>query len=169
MYRYNTPPQTVKTTYMKPILLFICWLYTAPIIGQLSNEVPVDHVYRLLEVDQKPELADGMYTLAMFVGENFQLPELHNKKIKLFMGFVVELDGSISQQRFIHMDVKPLHENLVVERTPEEKQREKELLATLDEEALRVLLLFEGKWKPALKDGIPVRCQYNVPFNLSFE
>lgn len=155
---------------MKKFLLVLTWLISAPLLAQSLASSASDQVYRSLEVDQKPELINGMYTLALFVGENFKLPsELHNKKVKVFVGFIVEVDGTTTAHRYINMNVKPLREEMNRPLSKEERASERALLKSMEEEALRVIQLFDGKWKPAMKDGKIVRCQVNVPFNLNLE
>lgn len=135
-----------------------------------SSKTDAATVYRSTEVDSKPEIKDGMYTLPLYVSQNFKLPDVHNKKLKLFVGFVVETDGSISEIRFIYLDVKPLDESKITEtQTEEQKKYESAQLETMKAEAVRVISGFKKKWIPAVKNGKQVRCQFNYPINFNLE
>ncbi|NMH28882.1 energy transducer TonB [Flavobacterium silvaticum] len=128
-----------------------------------------EKLYRTPEVDSKPEIQEGMYILPLYVSQNFKLPDVHNKKVKLFVGFVVETDGTISNVKFIHQSVTPLKEGTDAAQTPEQKKKETELLDTMKAESVRVISGFKKPWNPAIKNGKPVRCQYNYPINFNLE
>ena len=159
---------------MRRILFLFClfsqagFAQKAATAQNVSSAPAEEKLYRTPEVDAKPEIQEGMYTLPLYVSQNFKLPEVHNKKVKLFVGFIVETDGTISNVKFIHMSVSPLKE---VSDTlpPEQRQRESELLDTMKPEAVRVISGFKKPWNPAMKNGKPVRCQYNYPINFNLE
>ncbi|RYG46417.1 MAG: hypothetical protein EOO01_16240 [Chitinophagaceae bacterium] len=155
---------------LKKILL-IC-LFTGICAAQktaLSTSAAntAEKLYRTTDVDSKPEIKEGMYTLPLFVSQNFKLPNVHNYKVKLFIGFVVETDGSITNIRFIHQNVTPLREGSVIDE--EQKKKDSALLDTMKPESVRVMTAFNKLWVPAMKDGKPVRCQYNYPMNFNLE
>lgn len=158
---------------MKKIIAFLLLANIGMSAQTASNPaIAADNakLYRTPEVDSKPELKDGMYTLSLFISQHFTMPEVQNKKLKLFVGFVVETDGTISDIKFIHLSVKDLIENPnLAPLTDEEKKHETAQLDNMKTEAVRVLSLFKNKWNPAVKDGKPVRCQYNYPINFNIE
>lgn len=127
-----------------------------------------EKVYRTPEVDSKPEVKDGMYTLPLFVSQNFKMPDVHNKKVKIFVGFIVELDGTISNIRFIHQSVNPIDDKLPAP-SAEQAEKERILLKTMEAESVRVITAFRKPWNPAVKDGKLVRCQFNYPINFNLE
>lgn len=138
--------------------------------GQTAEPLIPKPVFRTPEVDSKPEIKDGMYTLPLFVSQNIKLPSVRNKKLKVFVSFVVETNGKISDVQFVHLSVKELIAANVPENLSEEakltEQKELDLLKT---EAVRVVQLFDREWIPATKDGKPVRCHYNYPININLE
>ncbi len=77
-----------------------------------------------------------------FVRENIKYPKIAAEKGiqgNVFVGFIVEKDGSITNIKIV---------------------RGKD--PSLDEEALRVTKLMP-KWKPAMQRGKPVRCILTMP------
>jgi len=126
-------------------------------------------IYRTPEVDVKPEIAKGMYTLALFTSQNLKMPDVHNKKVKIFVGFVVETNGSISDVKFIYMSAKDIDDAKARSVSEDQKKYELAELDGMKAESVRVVSQFSETWKPALKDGKPVRCQFNYPINFTME
>lgn len=145
------------------ILLFVCTLAPA------QNQIP-EKVYRTTEVDVKPNLAPGMYTLTKFVSDNFQFPEIRNKKIRIFTSFVVETDGSMSEIKAFYISVGDLIPSDAAKNlTEDEKLAEQKVFDGMRTEAARVLGLFTSKWSPAEIAGKPVRCLFNYPISFNIE
>ena len=87
---------------MKPFFFFIllCSLTASAQIASTDTAVPstTDKPYRSTEVDLKPQVKDGNYTLSMFISDNFKFPPaIKNKKITIFSSFVVEADGTMTE------------------------------------------------------------------------
>lgn len=156
---------------MTRCLLFLMVLSTLTVSRAQTSEPAIPQtVFRTPEVDSKPEIKDGMYTLPLFVSQNIKLPSVRNKKLKVFVSFIVETNGKISDVRFVYLSVKDLvAANVPENQTEEEKTAEQEQLNLLKEEAVRVVKLFDREWIPATKDGKPVRCHYNYPININLE
>lgn len=95
-------------------------------------------------VDVMPEFPGGINRFLAYVGQNFEKPENIDTTVTIFMLFVVEKDGSMS-------DIKVL-------RNPG---------YGLDKEAIRVLKAQKTKWKPGIKDGKPVRVLYTLPIKVT--
>jgi len=94
---------------------------------------------------KQPQFPGGMEEFYMFIGKNFKMPaEASKNKIegKIFMGFTIEKDGSLSQIKI-----------------------EKDLGKGLGDEALRVLKL-SPKWIPASEKGKPVSVYYQLPITI---
>jgi protein TonB len=142
-------------------------------IASTETAVPSasEKIYRSPEVDIKPQIKDGNYTLSLFISENFKFPEaIKNKKITIFSSFVVEPDGSMTDIKAFYISVKDYIKTEVVKiTTQEEKINEADQIETMKGEAVRVLKLFKKTWQPALKEGKPVRCLYNYPINFNIE
>ncbi|HEY0090913.1 MAG TPA: hypothetical protein VGB43_00375 [Flavobacterium sp.] len=145
------------------LLLFITFAATA----QTSTE---EKIFRTTEVDQKPDLKDGMYTFSMFISENFKFPEIRNKKIRIFTSFIVEPDGRMNDVKAFYISVKDyLPVETVKIQTEEEKQKESLAYEAMKTEAARVVGLFNQTWIPAKVGGKPVRCLYNYPISFNIE
>ena len=79
-----------------------------------------------------------------FLSDNIQYPkEAEKAKIegRVLVGFIVDVDGAISESRVEHSS-HPL----------------------LDREALRVVRLMPA-WNPAMENGKPVKVRYHLPVN----
>lgn len=101
----------------------------------------------------KPEIpAEYMGGIEAFyksLEKTMRYPEIalrNNVQGKIFIAFIVEKDGSLS--------------NIHVLRG---------IGSGCDEEAMRVVQLSSGKWKPGMQGGVAVRTQYTVPISFSIE
>jgi hypothetical protein len=80
-----------------------------------------------------------------FVGENYIVPKGFKENGKIFMEFIVEKDGGLSNITII-----------------------KDAGFGTGEEAVRVLKMCP-KWIPATENGKPVKVQYSLPITLQAE
>ncbi|HEX9980288.1 MAG TPA: hypothetical protein VGB50_06965 [Flavobacterium sp.] len=153
---------------MKNIILF---LFVFVAIGTTAQNSSSEKVYRTTEVDSKPDLKEGMYSLTMFVSQNFKIPaEIKNKKIRIFTSFIIEPDGVMTDLKSFYISVKDyIPSEVVVIQTEAEKTSEAMLYDDMKREAARVLSLFNAKWIPAQMSGKPVRCLYNYPISFNIE
>jgi periplasmic protein TonB len=95
------------------------------------------------DVDVIPEPEEGLQAFLSYIGNNIRYPEEARKQGiqgKVFIGFVVNKDGSIS--------------NVAVE---------KGLGHGLDEEAVRVISSYDKKWKPGISKGKAVNTKLVLP------
>ena len=152
---------------MKKTLLILACILTFCGYAQDAN----DKIWRTTEVHSKPDLDKGMYTLRMFVADNFKIPDaLKNKKITVFTSFIVEPDGSMTDRKSFFVSAKDLVPTAAVQiQTEEQKAAEAKALDEMKVEAGRVLNLFNEKWIPAQVSGKPVRCLYNYPIVFAVE
>lgn len=105
-----------------------------------------DEIYTVVE--QNPEFPGGMDALLQWLGTHVEYPEearSQGLEGKVYVTFVVERDGSISNVRVI---------------SP------KETLAPLNEEAVRVVKSMP-RWKPGKQRGKRVRVQFNLPIQFA--
>ena len=110
--------------------------------------LPVEdtHIYDAGGIDSYPEFEGGMAAWSKFIQRNLRYPYAAQEKEvegKVFLSFVVEIDGSIT-------DVTLL----------------KGIGAGCDEEAMRVIKK-SPKWKPGQQQNRKVRVRYTMP--LSFQ
>ena len=111
-------------------------------LSELGDAADADTVYNIVE--QMPEFPGGEQAMMKFVAENVKYPqEAKDKNIsgRVFVSFVVEKDGSVS-------NVKVL----------------RGIGGGCDEEAARVISAMP-KWKPGKQKGEPVRVSYQIPIN----
>ena len=111
-------------------------------LSTLGDKTENDSIYQI--VDEMPQYPGGEKAMMEYVAKNVKYPqEAKDKDIagRVFVGFVVEKDGSIS-------NVKVL----------------RGIGGGCDEEAVRVISSMP-KWKPGIKDGKPVRVSYMMPLN----
>lgn len=97
-------------------------------------------------VDEYPEFTGGMKAFAKYMERNLRYPSQAQDdgvQGKVFVSFVVEKDGSIT-------DVKIL----------------RGIGYGCDEEAMKVIKK-SPLWKPGKNKGIPVRVRYNMPINFN--
>ena len=159
---------------MKLLLFFLAFSISASAqIASTDASITVndEKVFRSTDVDLKPQLKDGMYTLSLFISENFKFPEaIKNKKITIFSSFIVEPDGTLTNIKAFHVNVKDYLPTDVVKITTEnEKINQLDQIETMKAETVRVLKLFKKTWIPATKEGKSVRCLYNYPINFNIE
>ena len=116
-----------------------------PEVGEVENSDFVD-VYTIVE--QMPAFPGGEEKLIEFVSKNVEYPQEAKEEGvqgRVFVGFVVEKDGSVG-------DVKLL----------------RGIGHGCDEEAVRVVKMLP-KWKPGMHNGVFVRVSYQIPINFKLE
>ncbi|CAH0334553.1 hypothetical protein FVB9288_00141 [Flavobacterium sp. CECT 9288] len=99
-------------------------------------------LYNTSEILEKPDFPGGIMEFYRFVGNNYKTPEQPDLKGKIYITFIVEKDGSIT-------DVKNL----------------RDIGFGTGEEAIRVLNL-SPKWIPGKVKGEPVRVLYSLPITI---
>nr|WP_315143618.1 M56 family metallopeptidase [uncultured Flavobacterium sp.] len=107
-----------------------------------ATSVPNNDVYTVAGVTEHPDFPGGMKKFYQFVANNFQIPIDLKGNGKIYIKFIVEMDGSITNEEIL-----------------------RDIGFGTGEEAIRVIKL-SPKWIPAKKDGVPVRVQYSLPITL---
>lgn len=137
----STTVQKKVTTI--PIDLFASADSTIANIEDDDDQPDIDLIYDGVSVDVKASFPDGTGELMKFLRDNTNYPakalEL-NVQGRVYVKFVVEIDGTVSQVEAIK---GPKH--------------------GLRKEAERVTKLIP-KWNPATKNGKPVRSYFRLPF-----
>jgi len=103
-------------------------------------------IYDGSSLDKYPEYEGGMAAWSKFIQRNLRYPELateNGTQGKVFVSFVVERDGSISDVTLI-----------------------KGIGSGCDEEAMRVIKK-SPRWKPGFQHHIPVRVRYTMPLSFT--
>lgn len=96
-------------------------------------------IYNTAGIEIKPEYPGGMTEFYNFIGKNFRVPDVKGLAGKIFVSFVIEKDGSIT-------DVKVI----------------RDIGYGTGEEAVRVLQNCKN-WIPGEQQGKKVRVLYSLP------
>lgn len=99
-------------------------------------------IYSTAGIEVQPEYPGGIQKFYAFVGKNYQMPEEEGLKGKVYVSFVVEKDGTLT-------DIKVI----------------RDIGYGTGKEAIRVLKS-SPKWSPAEQNGKKVRCAYTLPISL---
>jgi len=99
-------------------------------------------VYNTAGIEVKPDFPGGMDKFYQFVSKNYQTPEEEGLKGKVYVTFVVEKDGSLT-------DIKVL----------------RDIGYGTGKEAIRVLNKCP-KWSAGEQNGKKVRCTFSLPINI---
>ena len=116
-------------------------------LDELAKEGPDERgIYQIVE--EMPEFPGGEEAIREFVAKNIQYPQ---KAIdagaygRVFVGFVIEPDGSVSNVTLL-----------------------RGIGFGCDEEAMRVVKMMP-KWQPGMQNGEAVRVSYMIPINFKLE
>ena len=101
-----------------------------------------NEVYNTAGITEKPDFPGGIMEFYKFVGNNFKTPEQPNLKGKVYITFIIEKDGSLS-------DIKNI----------------RDIGFGTGEEAIRVLKICPN-WIPGKLNGVPVRVMYSLPITI---
>jgi TonB family protein len=99
--------------------------------------------YNYTELEVQPQFGEGMEDTYIFLGQNIRYPpEASRNGVtgKIYLSFMVCADGTTCEYEFL-----------------------KRLGSGCDEEALRVVQMMSGKWKPGLDRGRKVKVKFNLP------
>ena len=110
---------------------------TAAVVEEVDNTV-----YNTAGIEVKPEFPGGIEKFYKFVGTNYVTPEEDGLKGKVFVSFVVEKDGSLT-------DIKVI----------------RDIGYGTGKEAIRVLKK-SPRWAPGVQNGKPVRVLYSLPITI---
>jgi len=115
-----------------------------PKMAMPTNEkLPDDHIYNTVGLEKKPDFPGGMMAFYEFITKNYRMPKTKGLTGSVYVAFVVEKDGSVS-------DIKVI----------------RDIGHGTGEEAVRVLLKCP-KWIPGEQNGKTVRVLYSLPIKLN--
>jgi len=121
-------------------------LTVEPVGNGPSQVVEEDNnIYNTAGIEVKPDFPGGLDKFYKFIGKNFQTPEEEGLSGKIFVTFVVEKDGSLT-------DIKVL----------------RDIGYGTGKEAIRVLKSCP-KWNPGEQNGKKVRVLYSLPISIQSE
>jgi hypothetical protein len=112
-----------------------------------KNEAITSTTIEVMELDPEstqtqPTFPGGIEKFYEFIGKNYKMPDVKDLKGKIYIQFIIEKDGSLTEIKSI-----------------------RDLGNGTAEEAIRVLKL-SPKWIPGEQDGKPVRVQYSLPISI---
>jgi TonB family protein len=113
--------------------------------GSIKSE-NTDKIYDFVSIEKQPEFPGGIAKFYKYLGGSIKYPKMaqeNNVQGKVFLSFVVEKDGSLT-------DI----------------QITRGLGSGTDEEAIRVLKE-SPKWYPGIQNGLAVRVKYNINVNFT--
>ncbi len=110
---------------------------TAAVVEEVDNTI-----YNTAGIEVKPEFPGGMEKFYGYVGKNYQAPEEEGLKGKVYVTFVVEKDGSLT-------DIKVI----------------RDIGYGTGKEAIRVLNKCP-RWNPGEQNGKKVRVLYSLPITI---
>lgn len=118
-------------------------LTVAPVGPGPTKIVDEDNqIYNTAGIEVKPEFPGGMAKFYKYVGSNYRAPDEEGLKGKIYVTFVVEKDGSLT-------DIKVL----------------RDIGYGTGKEAIRVLER-SPRWNPGVQNGKPVRVLYSLPITI---
>jgi protein TonB len=119
-------------------------LTVAPVGNGPAKVVEADdnQIYNTAGIEVKPEFPGGMDKFYGYVQKNYRAPEEEGLKGKVYVTFVVEKDGSLT-------DIKVL----------------RDIGYGTGKEAIRILNKCP-RWNPGVQNGKPVRVLYSLPITI---
>jgi hypothetical protein len=115
-------------------------------IPSIHGDPPKERDLIICPVEKQPEFIGGHKAMFKFLSDNIHYPNnIDNFYGTLYIGFVVETDGTLSDVS-IKRGIKPM-----------------------DEEAIHVVKLMSGKWTCGYQNGKPVRVAYTIPIKICLE
>ena len=143
---------------MTPLFLGLLLLASNTTKAQVTTENQIDRGEVLVQtvnkenkkssdvyiaVEKRPEFPGGIQLFYDFIGKNFNVPKVKDLNGRIYVQFVIEKDGSLT-------DIKTV----------------RDIGYGTKEEAIRVLKL-SPKWIPGEQKGKKVRVQYSLPITIS--
>lgn len=130
--------KTIATSILFVTLLFVFGSKTVAQEVKSSTEKEISNELTS-GITQQPKFPGGMIAFYKFVGSNFITPAELKGKGRLYMTFMIEKDGSLSEFEIL-----------------------RDMGFGTGEEAIRVLKLCP-KWIPGRDNNQPIRVKYNLP------
>ncbi|PZO29918.1 MAG: hypothetical protein DCF13_04880 [Flavobacteriaceae bacterium] len=127
---------------MKYLAIIFLMLLSTEIQAQEEQTEINEKIYNTAGIQVLPEFPGGMEKFFKYIGQNYKTPEVKGLKGKIFLTFIIEKDGNLS-------DIKVI----------------RDIGHGTGEEAVRVLKACPA-WKPGELNGEKVRVQYSLPITI---
>ena len=137
---YTEDGELIKELDGEMVMMVSDVVEESPVYEDLENKI-----YSLAEIPIKPEYPNGIVAFYTFFHDNFIMPEEEGLKGKIYISFIIEKDGSLS-------DIKVI----------------RDIGYGTGLEAIRVLRKSQ-KWICGEQNGKKARCLYVIPFNMPSE
>lgn len=118
-------------------------VFTTPKASKPASPQPAEQVKPYSYVEQMPEFEGGDVALLNFLGSTMEYPEAARKAGKeglVVVAYTVNTDGKLSDFELM-----------------------KGVSKEIDEEAIRIIKMTDGKWSPGKQNGKAVPVKYTVP------
>lgn len=126
-----------------PILFTLLFFPVLSCFSQDTIQIKANEAYDINSIEKKPEFPGGVGAFYKYVANNYRLPNVKKLNGKVYVAFVIDVDGSIIELKVL-----------------------KDLGYGTGEEAIRVLKE-SPKWVPGEQNGKPVRVKYALPIALN--
>lgn len=127
---------------MKYLAIIFLMLFSTQIQAQEEQTEINENIYNTAGIQVQPEFLGGMAEFYKYIGKNYKTPNVKGLKGKIFLTFIIEKDGNLS-------DIKVI----------------RDIGHGTGEEAIRVLKACPV-WKPGEFNGEKVRVQYSLPITI---
>lgn len=129
---------------MKNFLILVIAIFAIQMVSAQEENISNDNLlYDINGLDVKPDFPEGMNEFYKFIGKNYQPPLGKNVSGKIYVSFIIEKDGSLTNLKVL-----------------------RDIGYGTGKEAIRVLLL-SPKWLPGELNGEKVRCNFLMPININ--
>jgi hypothetical protein len=128
---------------MKVLLTFLVFFLSLEVLQAQDQQVTDEQIIEMKDADSQPTYYAGPDALYEFIEQNFKKPEVPELIGKVFVSFIVERDGTLT-------DIATI----------------RDIGFGTGAEAERVLQL-SPNWIPGRKDGKVVRVKYYLPIPIS--
>ncbi|WP_298221547.1 energy transducer TonB [Flavobacterium sp.] len=130
----------VRVNYVLPITIPA---YEPELVSEVIQDVvDTSKVYDGKMIEKIPEFPGGIEAFYRYVGRNFRTPMIEKLSGKIFLSFVIEKTGKVSNCKVI-----------------------RDIGYGTGQEAIRVLMGCPD-WIPGMHNGEPVRVLYSLPINI---
>lgn len=132
----------MKNIYLKLLFLFISIHSYSQEVKPVQNPDEDNTIFNTSGIEKKPEYPGGMTAFYNFIAANYKIPDTKGQSGKVFVTFVVEKDGHIT-------DIKVL----------------RDIGFGTGDAAIKVLRQCRN-WIPGEQEGKKVRVLYSLPIQI---
>ncbi|MEN9908842.1 MAG: hypothetical protein RLZZ540_1991 [Bacteroidota bacterium] len=115
---------------------------TSSVVAKAETDTPLSTTVKSNGSKEK-ESSKGM-KLYNYISDNYRLPNVPGLKGRVVVSFVINEDGSIGDFKIVE-----------------------DLGYGTAEELIRVLKTTQGKWKPGIENGKPVKVNFSIPLTIT--